>query len=106
VGTYFAAYLAHLIELMVAKKKLSVDFHFRMGVHIADYTRALELDTKRATAYFNRGNIHLEKGAYAKAIGDYTRGLAFDPRNAHAYLGRGSASVGFRVVLIAGAKTP
>jgi hypothetical protein len=32
-GTYFGAYLATLIESMVALKKLPVDFHFRMGAH-------------------------------------------------------------------------
>lgn len=32
-GAYFAAYLAHLIETLVAIRWLAVDFHFRMGVH-------------------------------------------------------------------------
>src|SRR5262249_32277180 len=33
LAVYFAAYLAHLIEVLVASKWLAVDFHFRMGVH-------------------------------------------------------------------------
>jgi hypothetical protein len=33
-GTYFGAHLASLIELGVAKGKLPVNFHFRMGVHV------------------------------------------------------------------------
>jgi hypothetical protein len=33
-ATYFASYLARLVELMVAKKRLPVAFHFRMGVHV------------------------------------------------------------------------
>jgi class 3 adenylate cyclase len=33
LGAYFAAYLAHLIEVLVANDWLAVDFHFRMGVH-------------------------------------------------------------------------
>jgi hypothetical protein len=33
-GTYFAAYLAQLLESLVAHKLLPVAFHFRMGVHI------------------------------------------------------------------------
>lgn len=33
-ATYFAAYLAHLIEVMVANRQLPVNFHFRMGVHV------------------------------------------------------------------------
>jgi hypothetical protein len=32
-GTYFAAWLAHLIELQSANDQLPVEFHFRMGVH-------------------------------------------------------------------------
>ena len=32
-GTFFGAYLATLIDVMMAKKRLPVDFHFRMGVH-------------------------------------------------------------------------
>jgi class 3 adenylate cyclase len=34
VGAYFAAYLAQLIEALVAKRALPVEFHFRMGVHV------------------------------------------------------------------------
>jgi class 3 adenylate cyclase len=33
-GTFFAAYLARLIEELVAAKKLPLAFHFRMGVHL------------------------------------------------------------------------
>src|SRR5262249_23098152 len=33
-GTYFAAYLAELIETLIAHDKLPVEFHFRMGVHV------------------------------------------------------------------------
>jgi class 3 adenylate cyclase len=33
-AVYFAAYLAHLIEVLVARKITPVEFHFRMGVHV------------------------------------------------------------------------
>jgi class 3 adenylate cyclase len=33
-ATYFAAYLAHLIEVAAANDRLPVSFHFRMGVHV------------------------------------------------------------------------
>jgi class 3 adenylate cyclase len=33
LATYFAAYLAYLIELLVANRSLPVEFHFRIGVH-------------------------------------------------------------------------
>jgi hypothetical protein len=32
-ATYFAAYMANLIEVRVARRLEPVDFHFRMGVH-------------------------------------------------------------------------
>jgi class 3 adenylate cyclase len=35
-ATYFAAYLAHLIELSVARKRLPVNFHFRIGIHVGE----------------------------------------------------------------------
>jgi class 3 adenylate cyclase len=35
-GTYFAAYLAQLIEVLVARRRLPVQFHFRMGVHVGE----------------------------------------------------------------------
>jgi class 3 adenylate cyclase len=35
-GAFFAAYLAELIEALVAHQRLPVDFHFRMGVHVGE----------------------------------------------------------------------
>jgi class 3 adenylate cyclase len=35
-ATYFAAYLAQLVEVAVAKHLVPVDFHFRMGVHVGE----------------------------------------------------------------------
>jgi hypothetical protein len=34
LATYFAAWLAHLVEEKVADRKVPVEFHFRMGVHL------------------------------------------------------------------------
>jgi class 3 adenylate cyclase len=33
-ATYFAAYLAQLVEEMVSKRLVPVEFHFRMGMHV------------------------------------------------------------------------
>lgn len=33
-ATYFAAYLAQLVEVRVARRLVPVEFHFRMGVHV------------------------------------------------------------------------
>jgi class 3 adenylate cyclase len=33
-ATFFAGYLAHLIEILVANNELPVEFHFRIGAHV------------------------------------------------------------------------
>src|SRR5439155_21171504 len=33
-AAYFAGCLAYLIELQVARERLPIDFHFRIGVHV------------------------------------------------------------------------
>ncbi|SIO38361.1 Adenylate cyclase, class 3 [Singulisphaera sp. GP187] len=43
-GTYFAAHLAALIELLGAKSLLSVEIHFRMGVHVGPVYCFWDLD--------------------------------------------------------------
>jgi tetratricopeptide (TPR) repeat protein len=43
-----------------------------------------ESGTNLATAYYNRGNAHLQKSEYRKAIDDFTQALKFDGDNANA----------------------
>jgi len=33
-AAFFAAYLANLIEILIANNRLRIDFHFRMGAHV------------------------------------------------------------------------
>ena len=33
-AAFFAAYLANLIEILIANKRLPIDFHFRIGAHV------------------------------------------------------------------------
>ena len=56
---------------------------------IADYTRALELNSKSATAYYNRGLAKQAKGDLDGAIVDYTRALQLNPKDVEAYNVRG-----------------
>ncbi len=44
-----------------------------------------------ADTYYNRGNDHLNKGAYEEAISDYTKALEIEPQSADVYANRGLA---------------
>lgn len=55
---------------------------------IADYDRALTLDSAYAMAYTNRGMAHLARGDFVKSLQDYDTALQFDPAYAPAYAHR------------------
>ena len=42
---------------------------------IQDYNRSLELDSRSAETYYNRGNAHTDLGDPARAVQDYTKVL-------------------------------
>jgi len=52
---------------------------------IADYTRAIELDSNYAKAYLNRGVVRAAEGDRAGAIADYSRAIELDPNYASPY---------------------
>ena len=58
---------------------------------IAEYTRAIEVDSNYAEAYSNRGYAYSNKGEYDNAIADYTRAIELDSEYAGAYNNRGWA---------------
>lgn len=58
---------------------------------VEDYGKAIELDPEEADAFYNRGNIHLDRQEYREAIDDYTRGIALNPDEAKPYLNRAIA---------------
>ena len=58
---------------------------------IADYTRAVGLDSGDAVAYNNRGIAYRNKGDARTAIEDYTRAIELDPEYRDAYNNRGLA---------------
>ena len=37
---------------------------------ISDYDRAIEIDPRDASAFYNRGAVHYELGHHSQAIGD------------------------------------
>ena len=58
---------------------------------IADYTRAIELDSECAEAYNYRGFAHLNNGDIDKAIADYTEAIDIDQELTEAYKDRATA---------------
>jgi tetratricopeptide (TPR) repeat protein len=58
---------------------------------IADYTQAIRIDPKFATAYSNRGSAYGMKGDYDKAIADFTKAMELNPGIMYLYSNRGVA---------------
>jgi tetratricopeptide (TPR) repeat protein len=56
---------------------------------LADYSRAIEVDSRCAPAYFGRGQIRANKGQLPEAEADYTKAIESDPKFAKAWFGRG-----------------
>ena len=48
---------------------------------LADFNKAIELDSAYAQAYNNRGAAYLAKGDNNKAIADFKKALELDPNN-------------------------
>ncbi len=63
----------------------------RLKEALADYDRALELNSGYAPLYNNRGLVLNSLGRYQEAITDFTRAIELDPRYADAYSNRGLA---------------
>ncbi len=58
---------------------------------IAEYTRAVELNSTCATAYAGRGAVYLEQKQFTRALDDFARALERDPQASAAYFGRAQA---------------
>ena len=58
------------------------------------YSRAIELDPKRALAWHQRGLLKIERGRFAEALADAGEAIRLDPDFAWAYVGRARAHAG------------
>jgi tetratricopeptide (TPR) repeat protein len=58
---------------------------------IIDYTEAIRVKPKQATAYNNRGVAYQAKGDYNRAIADFNEAIRINPKHAIAYNNRGVA---------------
>ncbi len=65
---------------------------------IADFTRAIELDSKLAPAYFNRGIAKSAIGENKSSRADFVKAIKYDPtpKDAEAYCNRGIAKAAIR----------
>ena len=61
---------------------------------LADFDKTLRLDPNYASAYLNRGLMHLNKNEYALAIYDFDETLRRDPNNYMAFVNRSQARKG------------
>lgn len=60
---------------------------------IADYNRALDLDSNYANAYYNRGIAKGRMGASRSAIEDFKQAIKIDPNNADTYSNLGNLTI-------------
>ena len=58
---------------------------------IKHYTKAIELDPKHVSAYYNRGSAYEQKGDHDLAIEDFNKAIDLNPDFASAYFNRGNA---------------
>ncbi|MGE5657172.1 MAG: tetratricopeptide repeat protein [Actinomycetota bacterium] len=58
---------------------------------IADYTQAIELNTRDPEGYYKRANTKYDLGSYQEAIQDYTQALQVNSNHTKSYYNRGLA---------------
>ena len=63
----------------------------RFDEAIAEYTKAILLDSSLAEAYSNRGNAYRALGEVQRAIADYAEAIRLNPQDAGAYASRALA---------------
>jgi tetratricopeptide (TPR) repeat protein len=56
---------------------------------LADYSKAIELDSGYTFAYNNRGVVYTEQGNLKAALADFSKAIELDPKYALAYYNRG-----------------
>ena len=70
-----------------------VIYHYKKELDkaIIKLSKAIEIGSRNAMAYNDRGNVYYAKGQYDKAISDYNKAIEINPKFAAAYINRGYA---------------
>ncbi len=58
---------------------------------IADYTKAIDIDSESAVAYASRGRAYYNEEMYDEALADLNKAIELDPNSYTAYFRRGYA---------------
>jgi tetratricopeptide (TPR) repeat protein len=96
-GDYSGA-IAILTQLIKRHPHSAADYNNRGLIHfqngqldlaIADYNKALELNTRLDSAYNNRANYYASLGMWKEALADYDMALDFNPANTRAWINQG-----------------
>ena len=56
---------------------------------LSDYNQAIELNSKFADAYFNRGSVNFKHTQYDSALSDFTSAIKLNPKLEPAFVNRG-----------------
>jgi tetratricopeptide (TPR) repeat protein len=73
--------LGHPEPAIVLDNRGDVFFHVKnYDKAIADYSAAIKINPRYATAYFDRGAAHEEKGEYNEAQEDFDKAVQLDPK--------------------------
>lgn len=89
-----------LWQRAVCQSKIN-DFQASQGTNIdmktanvlMDLSAAVRLEPRNAYLYYNRGNVHITRRDYNRAIDDYTKAISLDSHLAEAYYNRGLALI-------------
>ncbi len=80
-------------EVYATRGALKADIGDDYDGEMADFSRAIELDSKYVPAYLLRGMARDQHGDTEAAVADFNTVLTLDPRTASAYLERGKAKL-------------
>ena len=60
-----------------------------MELALADFNKAILIDSKDAKAYVNRGAVYAQQGKLELALADFNKAILINPQNATDYINRG-----------------